>query len=95
MEAAADAVEAAAEELEVGLKRLWDSPIEAAREQARGGVGKLVGRLDQAMERAAATCDSPGERKLLSVARDQAIRDAIGELLAACRWELRKEQTAV
>jgi hypothetical protein len=83
-----DAIEAASAALAAGLKRLHATKsVEQRRQIAADGVGKLVGRLDAAMERAAAG-RKPHERALLDVVRDHAIRGAIGEVLAACRWTL-------
>jgi hypothetical protein len=86
--AAVNAIEAASEQLSVGLKKMWHAPdVERRRAIVRDDVGALVGKLDEAMERAAADC-RPHERRLLDVVRDHAIRGAIGEVLAACRWRV-------
>ena len=88
MSGSVDAVEVAAERLAAGLKRLHATKsVEQRRQIVIEDVGKLVGKLDAAMERAAAA-RKPHERALLDVVRDHAIRGAIGEVLAACRWTL-------
>ncbi len=89
MSGSVDAVEVAAEALAAGLKRLQAAKsVERPREIASDDVGKLVGRLDAAMERAAAG-RKPHERALLDVVRDKAVGDAIGVLLSTCEWEVR------
>jgi hypothetical protein len=87
--AAADDVEAASEALAAGLKRVKAAEdIEQRRKIVIEDVGKLVGRLDAAMERAAAD-RKPHERALLDVVRDKVVGDAIGVLLSTCEWEVR------
>jgi hypothetical protein len=93
---AADAIEAAHEALLAGLKNMWAaagaSGPEAAREVVRGGVGGLVGALDRALERGLEGL-KPHEQYLLGLARDKAVSAAIGEILGACQWEVRRDRT--
>ena len=90
--AAADAIEAAAAELEDALAKLRAAgDIETARQLVRDGLGGRVGALDKAMEPGAADCQ-PYERAMLDIVRDQVIGRAIGELLAACRWDIKSDK---
>jgi hypothetical protein len=89
MSGSVDAVEVAAKRLSAGLKRLHATKsVEQRRQIVIEDVGRLVGRLDAAMERAAAG-RKPHERALLDVVRDKAVGDAIGVLLSTCEWEVR------
>jgi hypothetical protein len=89
MSGSVDAVEVAAERLASGLKLVQAAKdIEQRRRIVIEDVGKLVGKLDAAMEHAAAG-RKPHERALLDVVRDKAVGDAIGVLLSTCEWEVR------
>ena len=90
--AAADAIEAAAAELDDAMAKLRAAgDVETARQLVRDGLGVRVGALDKAMEQGAATCQ-PHERALLDIVRNQVIGRAIGELLAACRWDIKSDK---
>jgi hypothetical protein len=87
--AAAGDVEAASEALAAGLKRVQAAKdIEQRRRIVIEDVGKLVGKLDAAMERAAAG-RKPHERALLDIVRDKAIGDVVAQICNACAWEVR------
>jgi hypothetical protein len=86
--AAADDVEAASEALAAGLKRVQAAKdIEQRRNIVIEDVGRLVGRLDAAMERAAAD-RRPSERAILDIVRNKVVGDAIGVLMRACEWKV-------
>jgi hypothetical protein len=84
---AADAIEALAAELHAGLDEIEAEDDIAKRRELAKAVGKLVGRLDAAMERGAATA-KPHERAMLAIARDAAIGGAVGRLMQLCNWNL-------
>jgi hypothetical protein len=87
--AAADDVEAASEALAAGLKRVQAAEdIEQRRKIVIEDVGRLVGKLDAAMDRAAAG-RKPHERALLDIVRDKAIGDVVAQICNACAWEVR------
>jgi hypothetical protein len=87
----ADAVEAASAALQAGFKKLETiSDIARRRQAAVGYVGRLIGDLDRALERGAAT-EKPHDQGLLSVCRDKIIADCIGMMMKSCEWSLSHE----
>jgi hypothetical protein len=88
VDAACAEIERMAAELDAGMERLESEPDIVARRQLAREIGPLVGRLDSALERAAAG-RKPAERAVLDVVRDQIVARAIANLLGLIEMRIK------
>jgi hypothetical protein len=90
---AADEIETLARKLGAGLGRLEKIKNLDGRRKAAEAVGPMIGGLDRLMAEANAMCPAH-ELDLLEMVRDKIGQEAVGQLMALCRYRLGAKSAA-